>query len=58
MLDIVDKKINFIRSFSINSRGQPRRGEYQMDDPLWLDTWCCGGERKETNLVTYTEQKT
>lgn len=39
MLDTVEKKINPIRSFSINSRGQPRQWEYQKgtgDNPLWL----------------------
>lgn len=39
MLGTADKKINLLRSFSINSRGQPTQGECQTDtgdNSLWL----------------------
>lgn len=73
MLDIVDKNINPIRSFSINSRGQPRQWEYQKGtgaNPLWLcynqifqSTYCLKKhgiiveEREETKPFTYAEQE-
>lgn len=73
MLDTVDKKINLIRSLSINSRGQPRQWEYQMgtgDNPpllyynqIFQSTYCLKKhgimveEWEETNPFTYAEQE-